>query len=142
MARKGWDQLTPKYRQRLERAGLTPQTYAAGAPLHKARGKTSAAHESALKKQARLDREWAVEYADTYGLDIRDVRVELARLTPAQRKTLIAEQRAAEAAYDRGGEERATSIYRRRSRPVALKAYVRNGQGYTDWMFYYHGAFH
>lgn len=38
MARKGWDELSPAYRQRLERGGITPAQYAAGASLSKARG--------------------------------------------------------------------------------------------------------
>ena len=38
MARKGWDQLTAPYRARLERAGITRETHAAGVPLRAARG--------------------------------------------------------------------------------------------------------
>ena len=38
--RKGWEQLTDKYRQRLTRAGVTPQQYASGVSLGKARGHT------------------------------------------------------------------------------------------------------
>ena len=38
MARKGWDQLTPGYRQRLERAGISKRDYETQAPIKKARG--------------------------------------------------------------------------------------------------------
>lgn len=36
--RKGWDNLRPDYRERLERKGVTREDYDAGVPLSKARG--------------------------------------------------------------------------------------------------------
>lgn len=50
MARKGWTNLSPTYRRRLERNGIDEIRYQLGAPLHKARGKKSRAHESAHKR--------------------------------------------------------------------------------------------
>lgn len=38
MARKGWNSLSPSYRARIEKAGLTQKDYEAGASLSKARG--------------------------------------------------------------------------------------------------------
>jgi hypothetical protein len=38
MARKGWTQLTPAYRQRLEKAGITQSEYESGASIRAARG--------------------------------------------------------------------------------------------------------
>lgn len=38
MARKGWNSLSPSYRARIEKAGLTQADYEAGASLTKARG--------------------------------------------------------------------------------------------------------
>ena len=38
VARKGWDQLSPNYRVRLERAGISAKDYTAGISLSKARG--------------------------------------------------------------------------------------------------------
>lgn len=38
MARKGWEQLTPGYRQRLERAGISKRDYETGTSIRKARG--------------------------------------------------------------------------------------------------------
>jgi len=38
MARKGWDALSPAYKQRLERAGLTQRAYESGGSIQKARG--------------------------------------------------------------------------------------------------------
>lgn len=36
--RRGWNELTPKYRARLERSGLTAESYASGTTLKAARG--------------------------------------------------------------------------------------------------------
>lgn len=38
MARKPWESLTPAYRRRLERGGISPQAYASGESLKAARG--------------------------------------------------------------------------------------------------------
>jgi len=38
MARKGWNSLSPAYRARIEKAGLTQKDYEAGTPLSRARG--------------------------------------------------------------------------------------------------------
>lgn len=38
MARKGWEQLSPGYRARIEKAGLTRKDYEQGAPIKAARG--------------------------------------------------------------------------------------------------------
>ena len=38
MARKGWNSLSPAYRARIEKAGLTRADYEAGTPLSRARG--------------------------------------------------------------------------------------------------------
>lgn len=38
MARKGWDSLSPNYRRRLEKAGLSKSDYESGVSLSKARG--------------------------------------------------------------------------------------------------------
>lgn len=37
-ARKGWSELSPAYRQRLQRGGITEKQYTSGVPLSKARG--------------------------------------------------------------------------------------------------------
>jgi|SRR5215472_10287547 len=49
MARKGWDSLSPSYRQRLERGGITRASYASGASIKAARGH---AHTPETPRQA------------------------------------------------------------------------------------------
>ena len=68
MARKGWDSLSPTYRQRLERGDITRSAYERGTPLHKARGKKSAQHESKHKRFNRI-----VAQADFDPDEVRDV---------------------------------------------------------------------
>ena len=73
--RKGWDQLSPTYRKRLERSGITKTTYNRGADLHKARGKKSSAYENKqrrfwrLAKNADFDIDEVHEVIDTIGFD-------------------------------------------------------------------------
>jgi hypothetical protein len=38
MARKGWDQLSPQYKKRLEKSGITESDYNSGVSLQRARG--------------------------------------------------------------------------------------------------------
>lgn len=38
MARKGWDQLSPTYRERLEKAGISQRDYESGQSIDKGRG--------------------------------------------------------------------------------------------------------
>lgn len=54
MARKGWDDLSPDYRKRLIKGGVTESRYNAGAPLHKARGHKSKRVESEHRQLRRL----------------------------------------------------------------------------------------
>lgn len=73
--RKGWTQLSPKYRARLQRNGITPESYRSGASLHKARGKVSAQHENTQRKfwrhveKAEFDPDEVREIIDTIGFD-------------------------------------------------------------------------
>lgn len=72
--RKGWTQLSPEYRKRLQRNGITAKSYRSGAPLHKARGKISPQHENTQRQFWRiidrsplLDRDDAQEVIDNIG---------------------------------------------------------------------------
>lgn len=73
--RKGWDSLSPTYRKRLQRGGITKTSYGKGASLHKARGKKSAEHENKQRKFWRLadkngfDRDEVQDVVDTIGFD-------------------------------------------------------------------------
>lgn len=50
MARKGWDALSPAYRARIEKAGLTRADYEAGTSLTRARG-----HANTPERPSRYD---------------------------------------------------------------------------------------
>lgn len=73
--RKGWDSLSPAYRARLKRNGITEKKYAGGANLAKARGKGSARKENARQTfyrqahRAGFDAEEIQEVIDTIGID-------------------------------------------------------------------------
>jgi len=75
MARKGWESLSPTYRQRLERGGITRKSYESGTALHAARGKKSAQHESQRDRFRRLvnkfdfDPDEVQEVIDSIGFD-------------------------------------------------------------------------
>ena len=55
-ARKGWDQLSPAYRKRLEKSGINKKTYKAGADLRAARGKKNEGVQKTAKSQTALTR--------------------------------------------------------------------------------------
>jgi len=54
MARKGWEQLTPGYRQRLERAGISKRDYQSNAPIQKARGHERTPERPSAHKPAQF----------------------------------------------------------------------------------------
>lgn len=73
--RKGWTQLSPTYRNRLKRNGITADSYRAGASLHKARGKQSAKHENDTRRfwrmvdRAEFDKDEVAEVVAVIGMD-------------------------------------------------------------------------
>jgi hypothetical protein len=78
MARKGWEQLSPAYRRRLEKGGINRVRYDLGMSLHKARGHKSKREESQRRQFWRLadkqlsrdfDREEIQEVVDSIGYE-------------------------------------------------------------------------
>lgn len=73
--RKGWESLSPAYRKRLQRGGITKSSYGKGASLHKARGKKSAQHENTQRRfwrivdKSGIDRGEVQDVIDTIGFD-------------------------------------------------------------------------
>jgi hypothetical protein len=61
--RKGWAHLSPAYQRRLERGGITPESYQAGAGLAKHRGHKSEQAEASTAK-TRRERRKLIELAD------------------------------------------------------------------------------
>jgi hypothetical protein len=58
VARKGWDALSPGYRDRIKKAGLTRQDYEAGQSLSKARG-----HQNTPEHPRQFDSKKYPKYA-------------------------------------------------------------------------------
>ncbi|MDP9026845.1 MAG: hypothetical protein M3N46_04720 [Actinomycetota bacterium] len=67
--RRRWADLTPTYRRRLERAGVTPESYAAGASLQTARG-----HKATPERPERAVRD-VDRFAEYLRLRTRPMRV-------------------------------------------------------------------
>lgn len=78
MARKGWGQLSPTYRARLERGGITASSYATGASLASARGHGSTP-EKAITSVEKLETATAGRYRSyaEVRLDIIDLKTQL-----------------------------------------------------------------
>lgn len=68
MARKGWGALSPGYRARLEKNGISRQDYEAGTSIRKARG-----HEHTPERPSSYDRTIFVQYARNRGSLIRQL---------------------------------------------------------------------
>lgn len=129
MARKGWDQLSDAYRRRLERGGITAETYGQGASLSQARGHISPAHEADISRYRRDVTRFVDRMVLYYGRDEEEVRELLDDLSRSEIEGLMATQRHAEQLYDSGLKSMAADVY------------VHRNRGYPDWIYYYHGAF-
>jgi hypothetical protein len=131
MARKSWDELTPKYRERLRRQGITEESHASGASLFHARGHKSSAHE-ALQRYRNTVLKWSRQYADTYNYLQRtpaDIAAELMQYPKADVLEAINRQREMERLYRSGKYKRASRVYQQRNRDL------------PDWMNNYHWWF-
>jgi hypothetical protein len=126
MARKPWEDLSPKYRARLERKGITRAKHESGTPLHKARGKVSKTHES---RQRRINK-FIKEYESTYSFVPKDDYRQIIRdLSPRQRDRYIAVQQRMQHAYESGDYIKSTDLYTHRDKSL------------PDYAYYYHGVF-
>jgi len=68
MARKGWDALSPEYRKRIEKAGLSKADYEAGGSLKKARG-----HSNTPERPSQYDKKQYPQYARERAKVERDI---------------------------------------------------------------------
>lgn len=117
--RKPWDQLSPSYRARLVRAGVTQAAHEAGTALTKARG----------HQYTKPFNDWLAWNSRMYGRDEQYMRAELAGHKKADVFAAIQLQQKAEAAYNEGRLAEATRLWKMRDRSL------------PDWMYYYHGYF-
>jgi hypothetical protein len=137
MARKPWEQLSPQYRSRLLRRGISQQQHESGVPLHVARGHISVADESRqrlirqfLRTYARdgeAPRLWAEPWVT---IDADEIRQWFAQMSTADIRNYIQSRRQAERLYIQGHTDRATGVFARSG-----------GSGQPEWMWFYHGLF-
>lgn len=129
--RKRWEDLTPGYRRRLERRGITPEKHAGGTSLYSARG--HAAREEYLRHLAegryrQRVRDWADKQAELYYRDADETYDYMLTLDPAFVEHIIETQTQAENRYMNQGI-RTPEFWESRE------------QGYPEWLYYYHGVF-
>lgn len=123
--RKSWDQLSPAYRKRLERAGVTKEAHAAGAGLHKARGHGSKQKESFTRRRAK----WMEKMATATSRDVDDIEEEMNHLSLVEQDKLMRHQEKAEELY---------RMHRLTEASDAFQDYL-NDLGLPWWMIAYRG---
>lgn len=123
MARKGWDQLSNAYRQRLTRNGISQGDYESGRSLGKARGHQTPSGISE-RKWGTLLRE-AKKATWPGATDIRSMlENELGKgSSPEQLQDAIRDKIAAQKAYANGDTTRARDIWAKRNPLYAREIY-------------------
>jgi hypothetical protein len=124
MARKGWDALSEKYRQRLIRNHISQADYEAGVSLHRARGKRSAAYESFTKRTTRFVHRFGVP-GDSPDIEIERIK----RMGVKGGQDYMDYRRTMTKLYESGHYVEAQQMYVQRDKSV------------PDNMWYYHGMF-
>jgi len=124
MARKGWENLSEAYRNRLIMNRVTQADYESGQPLYKARGHRSATRESFNRRVQR--------YASSYqapGVDAADLRSHIRSMGEKQGSEFMSRQRMMTRMYERGETDAARALWDTRDTSL------------PDYMHYYHGVF-
>lgn len=127
--RKSWDQLSPTYRERLQRQGITPEQHAEGVSLAGARGQGSSQKENERRRQQRKIRKWSKLYSRFYYRDEDEIREELEEYDREQVVEAIDLQLLMQELYDRGEISKAHALWEMRDTDM------------PEWMYFYHGAF-
>lgn len=138
MARKGWDALSDKYRNRLLRNGINQQAYESGAALHAARGKGSAGRESFSRFVSRF-----LHSVDAPPESAGAEKQRIMAMGPFKGRAYITERRAMVRAYERGDYPEAQSRFARRDQTIHGVMYrLRRSDGrIVDATWWYHGIF-
>ena len=123
--RKGWDNLSDNYRNRLLRGGISETSYNTDVPLHGARGHLSPARERFLRET----RAFAKEYAQHSGAPIQEVKRRVQLMGTAKGRAYMEQSRRMSALYFEGETTRARSLWLLRDTSL------------PDYMHYYHGMF-
>lgn len=125
--RKGWDSLSDGYRRRLERGGITEQSYGSGASLSKARGK---GQEEQLRKDLA---DWKERQKQFYGKKQGEINASVRGLTKEQLRAMLKTQAEAEGLFDPRVENA------KRPQTPAHRVWEQRDKSLPEWMFYYHG---
>lgn len=127
--RKGWETLSPGYRSRLERGGITEDLYRRGASLVKSRGHTSTRKEAEDKYFYRDRNKFIKHVAVNYGKDEDEVKEALEGISRTEIEDLISRQRQAEKDYNNGDST------------TGKRQWEGRNTNLPDWFFYYHSLF-
>lgn len=123
--RKGWDELSPQYRRRLERAGVDRAAHEGGASLHKARGHL---YDRMLHEYARdVERYYNIPRSQV----IAEIRGDVSSGEYSWRDIAqaIELQHQMQELYEQGRIDEARALWEMRD--VEL----------PEWLFFYHGVF-
>lgn len=127
--RKGWDDLSTGYRKRLERGGITQQSYDSGVSLSKARGK---AGEEQLRQDLAT---WKDKQRIFYGRKPKEIDASVRGLTKDELRALLKIQAEAETLFDPRVKQSD------RPKTKAHKVWNRRQKTVPEWMYYYHGYY-
>lgn len=133
MARKRWEDLSPKYRARLERQGITKQSHGAGATLpesvaKKARRTAQRQAKERAEKQKHI-REWRNDVIRMYHIPPEEIRELQRRLSVDEMYAAIVYQEKMQELYVSGRFAKAREMWDNRDKSL------------PDWMFFYHSYF-
>jgi hypothetical protein len=132
VARKAWDDLSPAYRARLERKGVTEDSHRAGASLSKARGHKSSAEENERRRTLRQIRKYVKTFSEEYNLTAKGEQVLTEHLRAHTSKEAQEHMWIQESAYElfmSGMIQQAGAVWSLRENDA------------PEWMFWYHGPF-
>lgn len=125
--RKSWDELSPAYRRRLEKAGITRTHHSAGHSVQRARGHTR--EDEGLR---RLQERWLRVNGGWSGEDEESFREVRAEHDDRLVYSMLRYQERMQDAYQSGNYKRATDLYA--AMPPEFDVL-------PDWMKKYHGLF-
>lgn len=135
MARKGWDQLSGKYRDRLVRKGVTEHDYSSGAPLHGGRGHGTASKEAFMRRSAAFARDEVKSKTSRRGFNplpertAGTIRAHVRGMGRVKGEAYMAKVKKMTRLYERGDTEEARRMWEQRD------------TSQPDYLYFYHGIF-
>jgi hypothetical protein len=143
--RLSWDQLSPKYQERLLRNGIGPAQHAAGASIAAARGKGTESREAFGKRVTKfLTQIGSQSSPSDAGVTSRSVeRQRIMAMGPVKGQDYMDYRRAMIARYEGGRAHEAQAMFQRRDLSVDRVMYRlrRSDSRIVDATWWYHGIF-